>query len=46
MESFSNLMKIPVYDKAMNFLQKGLLCAHYLALNFGFYSVGKAFLTN
>ena len=24
MESFSNLMKIPVYDKAVTFLQTGL----------------------
>jgi len=43
MESFRNLMKIPVYDKAVNFLQKSLYC---LARNFGFYSLGKAFLSN
>ena len=45
MESFSNLMKIPVYDKT-EFLIEGPLYVHCLALNYGCYSLGKAFLSN
>jgi len=36
MESFSNLMKIPVYDKAVNFLQTGLYMSIVWHLILGF----------
>jgi hypothetical protein len=46
MESFSHRIKIPVYDKAMNFLQKGLYVFIVWHLIFVFYCMGKAFLSN